>query len=249
MGSIIDNGKADLAYLRSGDGNFALGVITNLTYNVYSEESCFDLLLENMTDNDAANNLVSGGDWNELPGITETINTSGGGSEHLKLKGMNGGNYIIDYFLPTNLSVPYAGSNDFGPNVKIELDNLGDTEGTYIVLFKARKINSNWIPTAEDSVKQADPDQQFRTVSFVEDVGDNKRLVAYPVPSSDMIKVEAPIEGLSVVVSSVDGRIIEEFKMVGRTYNLNVSQYESGSYVLNFAMGDEYFGELKIVKI
>ncbi len=242
---IGNHGKADLAYLRSGDGKYAIGVLTNLTYNVYSAKSCFDQILDIKT-NSVLTDLDSL--WNPLPNTIENVNTYGNGGEDLKLKGMNGGNYIIDYFLPSNLSVPFTSTEDYGPNVKIELNNFGGSEDTYIVLFKARRSNVSWIPAISDSLTQNVGGQLVKSLSTREEL-ENSKLIAYPIPSSEIVKLETPIEGLTVIVSSLDGRTMETFSINGVEHHLNVSNYEVGTYILSFYNGNGFFGELRIVKI
>lgn len=122
------NKKADIIFLRSEDRSKAFGVLTNLTYNVYTEGECFDQEWEKHANG------------KRLEKKSEVVKTYGSGGENLKVKGMKGGRYKIEYFLPTNQEKPFLSTYDTGPNVKIELDNLGNTEETYMVLFRVSKV-------------------------------------------------------------------------------------------------------------
>ncbi|MBL1279685.1 MAG: hypothetical protein COA33_005410 [Fluviicola sp.] len=122
-----NNGLADLSYLRSGNKQEAIGVITNKSYNVYTVLDCFDK------------------EWDEkigLPGwqegqITELqkVKTFGRKGENLRLKGMKKTGYVIEYFLPNDLENSIHTSRGRGSNVKIKAI-IGDSFEEYIVLFK-----------------------------------------------------------------------------------------------------------------
>lgn len=126
------NSLADLSYLRSGDKSKAIGVLTNKTYNVYSVLDCFDKEWDKK---------VGQPGWEAPISTIQTVRLGGRKGEKLKIKGMKNAQYIIDYFLPSNLENPIHTSYDMGPTVKIETV-IGNTNEEYIVLFKMRTKKS-----------------------------------------------------------------------------------------------------------
>lgn len=124
------NHKADLSYLRSGNRTEAIGVITNMTYNIKSVDSCADELYEKM---------YTERNWPKIIDKVEKVKTSGRGSENLKLKNLKSGKYKIDYYLPNDLENPIHSSTDYGPNVRVEYE-LGDQVEDYIVIIKVKKL-------------------------------------------------------------------------------------------------------------
>jgi len=124
------NHKADLSYLRSGDRNKAIGVITNTTYNIYSISDCADELYEKK-------NIEL--NWPLVIDTPEKVETSGRGSEKLKVKHLKSGKYLIEYFLPEDLSNAIHTSTGYGPNLKVK-HILGDQRNDYIVVIKVKKL-------------------------------------------------------------------------------------------------------------
>ncbi len=124
------NKKADLTYLRSGDRNEAIGVITNTTYNIYSVSDCADELYEKK-------NLEL--NWPLVNSEIEKVETTGKKSENLKIKHLKNGKYMIEYFLPNDLTNAINTSTGYGPNIKIK-HLLGDTQKDYIVIIKVKKL-------------------------------------------------------------------------------------------------------------
>lgn len=127
------NNKADLLFLRSGDKKSAFGVVSNLTYNVYTEGKCFDEEWEK--------NL---GKEEETQKKSEKVKTYGRGGENLKVKGMATGRYKVEYFLPNEQKKPFLTTYHTGSNVKIALDSLGNTKETYIVLFRVSRAKEGF---------------------------------------------------------------------------------------------------------
>jgi hypothetical protein len=117
---------ADVSFLRSEDKNFAIGVITNKTYNVKTVSTCFPE-----------------GKW---PVDYESLNSEQNVSLKLdgaQLTGMNRGKYDFHYFLTSNVSQPVATSTDRGPDLKMDF-TVPATDSGYIILFIANRKNYDW---------------------------------------------------------------------------------------------------------
>lgn len=114
--------KADLSYLRSGDGNYVFGVITNKTYNVLSTSDC------------RKENVI------KIPNILHNPQNVNTRNESLKLRGLNNSRYYISYYTPTSQSDPISLSDDVGPKVKVEYSIPADPN-TFITLFVAYRKN------------------------------------------------------------------------------------------------------------
>ncbi len=122
------NKKIDCSYLRSGDRNAAIGVISNNTYNIYSVENTIDELWDKQKEV---------GQWVSPIEITEKLKTFGRKNQKLKVKNLQRRFYVIEYYNYSNSSRPIATSLNMGPNIKLKT-TLGDQHGDYLVLFKIR---------------------------------------------------------------------------------------------------------------
>jgi hypothetical protein len=117
---------ADVAFLRSYDKNFAIGVITNKTYNVNTVSNCFP-----------ETNWPS--DYESLnEQMTVSLKTDGA-----SLPGMNRGKYDFQYFLLSNPENPAGKSSDRGPDLKMDF-TVPVNDADFVVLFLANKKNYDW---------------------------------------------------------------------------------------------------------
>lgn len=244
------NHKADLSYLRSGDRNYAIGVITNKTYNVYTGDDCFDTAWDHYKDDIDTN-------WS-APDFTQPLAVSsyvGGSFEKLKLKHMNFSKYLINYYTPNSFPSPISSSDDWGPKVKIEyVFNSAYPAFDYITIFMARKKNSSWLPTVSDSTELANllKEQFDDTTGFDISVFKPQEdlIIVYPVPSSDIVTIESnEYSNLDVIVVGTDGKIQDSFKMRNKKYNLDISTYLNGVYFLKFYLGEDLVETKKLVKV
>lgn len=122
----LKNRTTDLIYLRSGDRNFAIGVITNKTYNIKTQSTCFP-------EEEWPKNYST---LNEA----QTIDLS---KNDLVLRGVSSSRYIIDYYLPSDLSKPFYTSDDRGEKVKMNVV-IPATDKEFVVYFMARRKNYDW---------------------------------------------------------------------------------------------------------
>lgn len=111
---------SDIAYLRSGDLNEVVGVLTNKTYNIYNADTCL-VIPENLA-------------------YLKTRSALNVSKDRLRIMGLSKGNYRIDYFLPENQKEPIYSSYQKGIQLKIDLPMLSATREGYIVLFRATKL-------------------------------------------------------------------------------------------------------------
>lgn len=71
-------------------------------------------------------------------------------------------------------------------------------------------------------------------VDVIDAIADNYLADAvsiYPNPASDNVVVSAPI-GSQVVITDIGGRRLSEFKVSGKTIDIDVSSYNSGLYLV-----------------
>jgi len=238
--------QADLSYLRSGDRNYAIGVITNKTYNIYSVEDCFDETWK------LNNELFKAGWLTNLDEIKTAypINCKG---QKLKLKNMRPNKYYINYFTPNNLSAPIHSSDDWGPNVKIDYKFTGG-ESDYITVIMARKKNTSWLPTQADStalakiLKESFNDTANFDISIFKP--QNDIITIFPIPSSDKVTIKSnEYTNLNVLVVSTEGKHQDSFIMKRKKHTLDISGYQNGVYFLKFYLSDSLIETKKIVKL
>lgn len=112
--------KADLAYLRSGNLDAAIGVISNKTYNVYNADTCLTIPL-------ALKHLE----------IRQPVFPV---KEDLQIRGLKKARYRIEYFLPENQDEPIFISEQKGSSLDIDLPFISPTKEGFIVLFRVSEI-------------------------------------------------------------------------------------------------------------
>ena len=124
--------QADLIYLRKGDGSEAIGILTNLTYNVYTTSACYDKEFESTFDYDRL----------KLSGRTElaTIEVK---REKLQVKGLRKGNHRVTFYSTLNPINPIESREFRGKKLKIRDLKLGVSEENAMILFKISTQASN----------------------------------------------------------------------------------------------------------
>jgi hypothetical protein len=223
--------KADLSFLRSWDGNYAIGVITNRTRNIETENICQPKF------------------WPEDYDALEPIGTVDCEVEELKLNGMNGAKYFIDYFETSDLSSPNGISEDYGPKVKIEFSIGGDID-EWITLIKVRRKDYSWSPLLLEST------EHFNDEAFLSDseeiVGDAKILqfILYPNPAKSQLFIgsNTAIENHSLKIISTDGKTIYESILNGHSWDVDISNFEIGFYIVTISQANKTIETFKIVK-
>lgn len=231
--------KADVSYLRSGDGNFVIGVITNKTYNEESSNGC-------------PINAVWTDNANDVLIDSEPINCE---NEKLKLKGLQTSKYYVNYFLTNNFSVPAHSSDDFGPNVKLEF-TVQNTDAAYIAPFKARRKDYNWVDLFYDTAYS----NQTVYLSNIENINEDilninsetsNKFQIYPNPTNGLltVKIEGLNEILEVIIKSIEGKTMKKEIMSNGSLEFDLSLYECGIYFIEIVQGNHKIHQKKLVKL
>ncbi|MFZ9027435.1 MAG: DUF5060 domain-containing protein [Crocinitomicaceae bacterium] len=117
--------QADLIYMRSGDSDEAMGVLTNLTWNVYTTSDCYDEEFEATFDFDR---LKSSG-RTELKELQVK-------KEKLQVKGLSKGEHTLTFYSTLNPLKPIRSVSFKGKKAKFKDVKLGVNKQNAMVLFK-----------------------------------------------------------------------------------------------------------------
>lgn len=117
--------RADLIYLRKGDESEAIGVISNLTWNVYSTSDCYDQEFEASFDF----NIM------KRSGLTELQNVNLR-KEKLAVLGLTKGKYKIEVYASTDLDKPVFTDTFKGKKYRFKALELGDKKENALLVFK-----------------------------------------------------------------------------------------------------------------
>lgn len=117
--------KADLIYLRRGDGMEATGVISNLTWNIYTTSDCYDKDYE--ASFDFERRMRSG--LTELQDVQLK-------REKLCVLGLKKGKYKIQFYSPEDLSKVIFEENFKGSKYKFKRNELGTETKSAMILFR-----------------------------------------------------------------------------------------------------------------
>lgn len=237
--------KADLMYMRSNDRNYAIGVITNKTYNIETVDGC-----------------IENGTWppefDDLMKESQTFTTN---TEGLFLNGMNSGKYYINYFYTHSQGYPYDSDDQNGSRIKLKTF-LSNEDDKYIILFMARKTGHNWLPQLEESMTQLTTSKQ--SIEKIAKVNvDNEILYSdsederdlniylYPVPTDDKIKIELShlIQDISVSINTIDGKKVGNYNLNNISNEISVKNLEKGVYLFDFYSNESFIEQKKIIKL
>ncbi len=242
MDNMGENKKADIVYLRSIDGNFAIGVITNKTFNAVSNSSCF-------TESDLA--------YSQLPENLRSQANVQLETEEIKLKGLNLDTYYVNYFVPsTNYGTPIHSSDDIGPHVKLEYEISGNAAG-YIIPFMARRSGQTWITThgSEEEVLNSNMQEldllSEQNLVQLPESEQNTFLRIYPNPANDKLTIEVDElgENLVVQIETLEGRQLKSIVMTSKIMEFSVSSLSSGTYLVRLIQNGVLLKQEKIVKL
>lgn len=238
--------KADLSYLRSWDGNYVIGVITNKSYNIYTIDDCFDTKWDEWTNP----NLHSADLLWELP-ITPA-NPVDCEDEKLKIRGLHGSKYYVNYFLTNNLSVPIHSSDDVGPKVKIEY-TVPSLQNGYITLFMARRKNYDWYLVNEDitlnevETERSTIESSDSSLIFDQELQNYFQLFPNPV-NNEFTLTKGISEEIEVEVCSLDGKVMIRFHQFEQNKIIDISQLQNGFYMVKISVLNELVKNFKIIK-
>lgn len=235
--------KADLMYLRSADKNYAIGVITNKTYNI---QTAYDFPCQELPQVDEYDHLRE----------KEVVFT---GYDQLFVNGLRNGKYYINYFFPDNQSVPFLSDDQNGPSIRLNTF-LGKAENSYICLFTVRRTGSNWLPQQEDSISEVlnEKLKEFaKTLNFKMDTSsflaknNDGNLQIFPNPTSDSFTMKTSIFGSNVFckIMSTEGKEIKKINLDKNELTFHIGEFEKGIYHVLIFENDTQMYHQKIIKL
>lgn len=219
--------NSDLTYLRRGDGRRAIGVITNRTYNYYTQSPVdTDGVATVFHCNDDQNN-----DAKVPTAPNHYVQTVSNNSlkKRLKLRHMHSKQYKIDYFWAHDPNTIIYSSYDHGPKVKLEHPNLPATENGYILLFKA-------YPKKDGEFKSAKKTKAMQPTEWQDETVASEPLLLYPNPNTGSFKLALsnPEDGRVLVkIFDLHGKVIydQSFPHL-KQLDLNLPQAKPGIHLI-----------------
>ncbi|MES2556820.1 MAG: T9SS type A sorting domain-containing protein [Bacteroidota bacterium] len=219
--------KVDLSYLRSGDGDKAIGVITNKTVNPYSTgDECIDI------------------DWVDYT-TPEAVNVT---YENLKLEGMNYGEYRIEYYFANDPTTEIHHNDAYGPILPIEVGfPTTDLLNTAFILFKAYKLSGSRMDSTAIIVDQ----ENVNSVVDRNKTPEVSVFQVYPNPATSEIFVEIPSNNSEniVIIESLDGRVSKKLSFSENRMSISIADLKPATYVIKCYAGENLVGLQKIVKL
>jgi hypothetical protein len=245
-----ENKKADVVYLRSGTGNFVIGVISNKTFNTISNSNC----LVNETWNSP--NLLP--EWYSLSGIQlGSIQNADLEQQDVALKGLNNDKYYINYFLSgTSYGTPIHSSDDtqLTSTGKIKLEyNVAANENYYLIPFMARRQGQNWLPTLND-----ENDEVFMSNATLAESNElanneveNTFVKVYPNPTKNTLFIETGrLTGeFLLTLETLDGRMIKNQLFEAGLVNCSIAEIVAGTYIVKVSQNGILLEKKRIVKL
>lgn len=240
MGEAGDK-KLDVTYLRSGDGNFVIGVITNKTYNAISNSNCF-------------NNTSWYGTVDSALRSIQNVQLE---QQEIRLKGLNSDKYYVNYFLPGNgYGTPIHSSDDTqtfsGGHIKLEYEVIGN-ETYYIIPFMARRKGQSWSPLISN--------EEELSADFIEELVSNtllneqqelaSEIKIYPNPADEMVYVDLGDKtgAFQVIIESLDGRVCGNISFDKRFMGIPIANLDPATYVIKVYADGTLQTQQKMIKL
>lgn len=247
------NKRLDVSYLRSGDGNFVIGVITNKTFNSVSNSNCF--VNEIWINPDSL-----GGNWTNTSTSTQDwlhFNGAQLDQQDIELKGLNADKYYINYFQPSsNYGTPIHSSDDTQliANGSIKLNyNVPATSTGYIIPFMARRSGQSWSPLIQPSGSTADLQEVFaleENLLVSTNLEESSTIDVYPVPTSSELFIELQnLSGITITIETFDGRQLKKLNLDASKTVVSLVDFASGTYILRCFKDGVLLKQQKIVKL
>jgi hypothetical protein len=240
--------KGDFSYLRSGDKNFAIGVLTNKTRNIKNTATCYEgawpLTILNIEE------PIYGYDTLD---ISMDVNAK---DEDLFVTSLMGNKkkYYIEYH-GINSDNFYQLSQGKNNNSLLQLKlNFGDYfSGKSIVPVKVRRKNYGFPQFYNSPILEDTLSIQFNNKLFVEHTDSIllRGFKVYPNPVSTNLNLvnlsrEAPFK---IVISTIDDKTLFEKDNCVDMEILDFSDYNSGIYILKIIHNEQDYEMFKIIKL
>jgi hypothetical protein len=240
--------KGDFIYLRSGDKNFAIGVLTNKTRNIKNSATCYDgpwpLTNSNLEE------PIYGYDTLDISMDIKAKN------EDLFLTSLSGNNnkYYIEYH-DNGLSNSYVLTQGKNQDNLLQLKlNFGDYfPGEYIVPVKVRRKNYGFPQTSNFQLIEDTLITQVNNRILLENADSVKifGFDVFPNPVTTELNVvnqnsDAPYK---IIISTIDNRTLYTLENFVGKETFDFSEYNSGIYILKVFQNGQHTEMIKIIKL
>jgi hypothetical protein len=234
--------KADLSYLRSGDRNFAIGVLTNKTYNIFTSHYCLSDSIIPWYGIDSVTGVSL------FPSEYATMEVVDCMEEDLKVMGMKMfTNYNIFFYRTTDLNNHFHETACSGQKLDLDID-LNKTDEDFIVLFVIAKKEQD-LPS-NLSINNNDPIHSSESLRFsdFENLDDNFNI--YPNPTNSNIYISKPtsVESFTCIIKTFDGKQIID-KVYDKDAEIELQNFENGIYYITIYIDGQVFETKKIIKL
>ena len=248
--SNIRDRRADLVYLRSGDKNFATGMITNKTLNFLTLEDCFDSQYLDSIDVDLDENRR----WKDYhPVILSPLSSFSVWGEEMELSGLRNNDYYLNYYNPANLSSPIDVQDDNGENIRLSCTMYNE----YLV-FEARRQGHSWEqPLYEDSIRGNEagmPLTKNTGRSNPEPVQENYLsydILVFPNPTAGQLTIQLAQNhvGSEMQLTDLRGVVLDTRRLSFEKNAFSLNDIKPGAYLLRVKLPDEAIKIFKIEKL
>ncbi len=87
-------------------------------------------------------------------------------------------------------------------------------------------------------------------ITSVEDLALDINISVYPNPTTDLINLTSfqNLTGLAVIVTNINGKILQQTEVINKVEQLNFSDYENGIYFLTIKQKNQLIKSFKIIK-
>lgn len=246
--------KADIAYLRRGDKKQAIGIISNKTFNVYSQSNCLHNLIHDGTNGTISNLVPSDIDINDttLTGANTNWNipencASGSSFEietqDIRIAGMLHGKYDFEYFRITDPLTVIATSDYTGvASHSKKLQKFMPANLTeFMFFFIATKHNGHEMDTSFNE------DEMFTEMQ--NDI--NRVPELYPNPSNNSITIDnlSHYNFGTLEVLDVNGRVLYSQTITNtQRIEIDVNLFERGVYLAQLKDVNGRIDTIKFIK-
>ena len=169
---------------------------------------------------------------------------------------MRSSKYYVNYF-KTDLTL-VGSSDDHGPKVKME-HTIPATEEEYIILVMARRKGHSWSDVTKSMIQDSNSSvtellnklSEIDTLDSQLDLTDKPDIEIYPNPSDSKLFIEVELfrGGIDAAIYSIDGKKMEELFLNEEVFELELTKYEKGIYIIYFSLEGEFLEQNKFIKL
>lgn len=243
--NVINNRNVDAVFMRSGDGNFAVGIISNKTMNcrtLFEADYCFDYP-ELSGDADL--------DEREVGDPTEG-NISSNDDRPIRIHMPHNDKYYVNYYHLDDEITHFGSSDDEGNYIRLRDVNVIADQSEFLVLVEIRREGYNFpasfLKKPNEQYVEVPSVLQFEDIATLPNV-EQTEVEIFPSPTNGVFNVLNSVTGDDITITTTEGKTIFESKITSNKMEIDLSSYATGTYLIKVSSNGHLKAFKRLVKL